>query len=344
MLAACASQAQYCERLGSPFTARICRLLAIYILPQTELGRELLAWPGDPRPEADSLPLRITGALHFLARAGKAGLNELYPPAVAADAQLAVAVRDAFSSEQSFLRAFVQRAPQTNEVGRSAALMAGLLAIAARTRLPLALYEIGASAGLNLLLDRYQFRFGAVSYGDPQSELMLAPRWEGPVPPVDAPLRIARRAGGDIAPIDIGQQSERARLLAYVWPDQTVRLARLAKALEIARLAPPPVDRADAADWLREKLAVQTAAGETRVLMHSVVWGYLSRATQAGVESHMEKCAAAATPNTPLAWLTFELDPQQRWPNIRLRLWPGSIDVTLGHSHAHGDEVKWLAS
>jgi hypothetical protein len=78
--------------------------------------------------------------------------------------------------------------------------------------------------------------------------------------------------------------------------------------------------------------------------MHSVVWGYLSKKTQAGIESHMAHCADAATLATPLAWLSFELDPQQRWPNIRLRLWPGALDVTLGHGHAHGAEVKWLAS
>lgn len=96
VLAACESQARYCERLGSPFTARVCRLLALEVLPATPLGRELLLWPGDPSPEADNLPLRLAGALHFLARAGRAGLIEHYPPVEANERHLGMALRSAF--------------------------------------------------------------------------------------------------------------------------------------------------------------------------------------------------------------------------------------------------------
>src|SRR4051812_46736171 len=74
-------------------------------------------------------------------------------------------------------------APQTNEVGRSAVLMSGLLVLAETFPQPVELLELGASAGLNLVLDRYGYELGGVGAGDPASELQLKPEWKGPQPP-----------------------------------------------------------------------------------------------------------------------------------------------------------------
>lgn len=229
-------------------------------------------------------------------------------------------------------------------MGRSAVLCAGLLVVAARFGLPIVLYEIGSSAGLNLMLDRYRYQFGEVRWGDPAAALRLAPDWEGPPPPVDAPLKIASRAGVDMAPIDVTQPEQSARLLAYVWADQAARLARLTTALQMAVTRPPIITADDAAVWLprRLRLAARGQRGKVRVLMHSLVWGYLTAEVKDRIERHMNACALRATYDAPLAWLSFEIEPEQRWVVLRLRIWPDGSNTVLAHARAHGDAVKWL--
>ena len=145
----------------------------------SEIGRRVLDWPGDPGPFGDAVALRLCGGLHFLARNGGApGARRLYPPAPLA--RRGRALGGAGAGPCSTTRrsaAWLDRAPQTNEVGRSAVLMSGLLVIAARFGLPLRLYELGASAGLNLQLDRYGYDLGGLRAGDPGSPLQLKPDW-----------------------------------------------------------------------------------------------------------------------------------------------------------------------
>ena len=133
-------------------------------------------------------------------------------------------------------------------------LVGGFLEIAKATGLPLRCLEIGASAGLNTIWDRYHYRLGAVDWGDPQSPVSLAPGWEGPSPPVDVPLCVIERHACDIAPIDLEHPAQRLRLRAYIWADQRERLSRLESAIDLARAHGPRVDRDDAADWVRTKL------------------------------------------------------------------------------------------
>lgn len=112
------------------------------------------------------LPLRLAGGLHALARQQHKRLVACYPPHSLPDPDvLWDAIR--IGLDDPGLPSWLDRPPQTNEVGRSAALMVGLLMVAHETRLPLALHELGASAGLNLLLERYDICLGGTRAGMP---------------------------------------------------------------------------------------------------------------------------------------------------------------------------------
>ena len=90
-------QAEWCHKLGSPFTALLCQTLATHLDGDTAIGRDILAWTGNPSASADALPLRVAGALHALAREVPA-LTALYPPAPLPQAlPLWRACRDAFA-------------------------------------------------------------------------------------------------------------------------------------------------------------------------------------------------------------------------------------------------------
>ena len=164
--------------------------------PAAPVADRVLGWPGDPSNRADALPLRLAGALHGLVLEGRdPGLAAVYPPHDApTDDALWAAVAAAFAAHAAYILARLDGPPQTNEPQRSAALCPGFLTVAALTGLPLVTSELGASAGLNLLWDRFAYRFGAAAWGDPASPVRIAPDWQGPPPPLPrGPGRRARR-------------------------------------------------------------------------------------------------------------------------------------------------------
>jgi hypothetical protein len=340
--AAFTSQAEYCRRLGSPFTACICDALAAGLGTSSAAGRAILGWKGDPSPLADNVPLRTVGALNALVRSHAAPyLAALYPPNPLPDGgELGRAALRALREHSAHVLAFLSTPPQTNEVGRSAVLIGGLLTIARSTALPLDVYEIGSSAGLNLLLDRYRYRLGEAVWGGPDAALRLAPSWEGPPPPVEAVLAIISRRGCDTNPIDLRNEVARERLAAYVWADQTDRVGRVEAAIEVARSFPVAVDCAEAADWIERQITLAPVRGSARVLFHSVVWSYLSEHSQNRIRAHLNRVGAFASSEAPLAWLRFELaDP----PELRLTMWPSGEESLLARAHPHGAWVRWLA-
>ncbi|MFQ5624117.1 MAG: DUF2332 family protein [Paracoccaceae bacterium] len=147
--------------------------------------------------------------------------------------------------------------PQTNEVARSGVLYPGLRVVAAETGAPLALFEVGASGGLNLIPDRFGYRFGKAVYGRAGSPVMLAPDWTG-ASPDGAPPRILSRRGCDRNPLDLTDAAHRERLVSYVWPDQAARLARVEAAIGLALEDPPTLDAADAGDWVEAVIGKNT--------------------------------------------------------------------------------------
>ncbi len=334
-------QGDFCARLGSAFTARLCYGLSDRLDRETGLGRQVLDWPGDPAPAADNLPLRLCGALHALARSGREpALGSLYPPAEVNEEAFAKTIPAVLDRHGDWLGRWLEKPPQTNEVGRAAVLMSGLLVVAARFGKPLHLLELGASAGLNLQLERFCHDLGGLLAGDPESPVRLKPHWQGPAPP-RAEVRIASRAGVDISPLDVANDGD--RLLAYVWPDQLERLERTRMALALARDRPVPVDEADAADWLEPKLAAVPPAGSVRVILHSIAFQYFPSETQDRVSRSIAGAGAGASEEDAVAWLRYELLPGDRTASLWLRTWPGR-DRLLARAHPHGTGVEWLWS
>jgi hypothetical protein len=337
-----ADQATACEHLGSPFTAKLCRVLADRLDIGTRFGRRILEWTGDPY--ADNVALRACGALHALTRTGfEPGLVEVYPPHEANEHKLWVAIVDVLSRHDHFLADRLSSPPQTNEVARSGIILGGMLKIAEAFRLPLELYEIGASAGLNLGFDEYRYNLGAGRvWGSDGAPLTIDCAWRGIAPPLGMQLAVVARHGCDLQPIDPGNPADRERLLSYVWADQLHRLERVEAALGLAALEHRRIDKADAADWIEQHFARPPVPGVGRVLFHTIVWQYLPAATQARLEAALQRAGQAATARTPLARLSFEADEMpNKGGRLDLTLWPGGRRITLGRGDFHGRWAEW---
>ncbi|MBE7184401.1 MAG: DUF2332 family protein [Methylobacterium mesophilicum] len=337
------AQARACERLGSPFTAGLCRALAGIIDETTETGRRVLHWDGDP--DADALSLRLCGGLHALVLGRRDPvLGAAFPPRAANPFILRALLPATLRNHDRALSRVLDSPPQTNEVARSAMLLPGLLLLARQWSLPLALHEIGASAGLNLGLDRFFYRYGESRWGDPQSPVSLAPELRGAPVPLEGTLRIASRQGSDRAPVSLFVPEQVMRLRSFVWPDQTARLERLDAAVGLAQEARVRVRRADATEAVRRMLA-ERKEGEGSVLMHSVVWQYLPENTRQAIVDLMVDGGERASAAMPLAWLRMEpaRAPAGIEPHAALTLttWPGAQTRHLADCDFHGRWIAW---
>jgi hypothetical protein len=290
---------------------------------------------GDPQESA--LALRLMGAVHRLALEGR--LPELAACYRDSDADPAAAWRAFHAALEANLEAVrrgVERPVQTNEVGRCAALLPGFLAVAAETRLPLRLLEVGASAGLNLRWDRYRYVTEGFAWGPADSPLRIDYESLGERRPPTPPLSVASRRGCDAAPVDPGSEEGRLTLLSYVWPDQTERIERMQAALELAQAVPAQVDRAGAASWVREQLA-EAVPGEATVVYHSIVIQYLDEAEREAFAEALREAGARAEAEAPLAWLRME--PAGGHADVHLTIWPGGEERHLARAGYHGTPV-----
>jgi hypothetical protein len=327
-----------CAALGSPFTARLLRLLADHGLPPGPLADRIAHWPGDLR--AAAVGLRLAGALNGLVIEGRdPALAAVYPVSGQhpSDDQLRTAVTDAILRHEGWLMARLDLAPQTNEVRRSSVLIAAAHWLRARYHLPFVLSELGASAGLNLMFDRYALRIGPARFGPDDPVLTLNPEWHGPLPEPTPPV-IADRAGADLAPLD--PKTDRARILSYIWPDQPDRIARTEAALALARQLRPQIARMDAADWLAHRLAAPRD-GHLHLVFHTIARQYFPPDVRARVDAHLDEAGARATATAPVAHVWMEADATPDSAALGLRLWPGGVILDLGRADFHGRWVRW---
>ncbi|WP_010183336.1 DUF2332 domain-containing protein [Sphingomonas sp. PAMC 26605] len=328
-------QQHYCEANAAPVYARMCAAIADGLTRRSVVGARVLDWPGEPT--RDALPLRLFGGLHALVQAGgDAGLEAVYSGAVTEQGAILATIERVLAEQEAALLPWLDGPPQTNEPGRSAALLLGLLEIARTCGPRVEVLEIGSSAGLNLLIGRYRFDLGGVWFGPEDSLVTITPRWSGPVPEA-VPLEIVSVRGCDVSPLDATDPAVAARLAAYVWPETPERLARVRAAVEMVRAHGVALERGDAADWIEARLAEPQAAGVTRVLMHSVVWQYLPEPVAERVRVAMAAAGARATVERPLGWVAMEPDRSLGHQVVRARWWPGRAEwATLATSHAHG--------
>lgn len=335
-------QADGCDRLGSPLWARLLNDAAADIVAKGVLWNLLRDWEGDV--EQGAIALRVAGGLHYLALNGTAPkLAALLPSCNGTPDpdRLWPTAREAVAGQAERLRPFLTSPPQTNEVGRSCALMPGMLEIARVTGLPLRPREIGSSAGLNQFWDLYAYRLGEQRWNEGNSALTLQCRWSGNAPPLQIRPVVASRAGCDINPLDLRDEKVRLRLQAYVWPDQAQRLANLRAAIAIALKNDVRVEKIAASKFAARELAARPA-GECIVLYHSIVRQYFPEDESKAFDNAIAEAGATATKDRPVAWLRLEQDGPGSTFELRLTLWPTGETRVLAHAHPHGAVVKWL--
>ncbi|WP_336957925.1 DUF2332 domain-containing protein [Sphingobium aquiterrae] len=329
-------QARICRAMDSPFTASMLEAAKRQLRETSRTGRRIADWPGNRGHAA--VALRLAGGFHALARAGASdALTALYQNRTG-DFDRVVA--DILSAQDAFLAGWLNAPPQTNEVGRAAAIMAALLMASARFGQPFELLELGSSAGLNLNLHRYAYDLGGVAAGDPASALRIRPEWRGPPPP-NAKVEILRTRGVDIAPIALADPAQGERLMAYVWADRDDRMARLEQAIAIARAHPPALDRGNAAAWIADRLREPQAEGVTRAIFHSIVLQYIPAEGQAKIRAAILEAGQRATAARPLAWISFEWDEARNAIHLKLSCWPGDGERDIATCHPHAQWIEW---
>ena len=236
------------------------------------------------------------------------------------------------------------RRTQTNEVGRAACWLPAL------PQGPLALLEVGASAGLVLNLDHYGFDYGSRRLADAQTPC-LSCTIEGDAPlPTTLPNIIWRR-GLDLQPVDLRKSDDVDWLLACVWPDHPLRRARLEAAIARARDLPVLVQSGDLTRDV-ESLLSAAPPNATVVVFHSAVLAYVARDRRSLLAAQLVR----ASKSRPIVWLSNEVRgvvpeitalaaPEPAFRFLLGRTWfldGERRDELLGYTHPHGDSMEWV--
>jgi hypothetical protein len=295
-------------------------------------------------------PVLMFASIHFLLLSGRddAGLRAHYPNLTARPdpADPVPALRrfcDRHADELAGLLA--TRSTQTNEIGRCSLLLPALGIVAAEVG-PLAHLDVGTSAGLNLLLDRYHYAYEPGGPVGPPStvELTCGTRGDPPIP--DALPAVVERCGLDRCPVDVRDPEQSRWLEACVWPDQTDRFERLRAALAIARTADVEIRTGDA---VTDTAALVTAAVAHPVVTNTWVLNYLSSAERLAYVAALESCCR----RRDISWVFAEspvlvpelpvADRRETLSSLVLVRWrDGRRTVDhLARCHPHGYWIQW---
>ena len=253
------------------------------------------------------------------------------------------AFRDFILSHTGAVAALVEtRVTNTNEVARSCVLRAGFAALAERERTPLHMIEIGPSAGLNLIWDRYGMRYrrdgAVVAQIMPDAPLVLECELRGArTPPFATTPVIAARIGLERDPVALSDANDRQWLRALVWPDQPQRFERLDRAIALYRSQPPEILGGDALALLPDVLAA-VAPGEAVCVYHTIAVYQFSAAMKDALHTIL------ATAGRPVWHLSFEFDGAKDYALTLTRHGDGVAEPrVLAVAQAHGGWIEWRA-
>jgi len=273
------------------------------------------------------VPIRLLGGLHYLA------LSDGIDPWSA--------LHETLDEHREWLARFVaEQDVQTNEMGRCFALLPAFLELARARGRRLDLLELGPSAGLNLLFDRYAYRYRRGRWGPSHADVVLAGEERGEVPAdlLSVEIEIGRRRGIDLNPIDVTTDDGARLLRAFVWADQWHRVERLRRAIDIARADPPELVRGDYVELLPQLLADRDPDALT-VVFQTASTLYLDRERYDRVRTALHDAAQVA----PLGWVSM-----QRWDEedkagdgapLEVALWPERDGRVVARMGPHGE---WL--
>jgi hypothetical protein len=329
---AAAWQAGYCRELAAPTWAAVIDALAADV-DGTTAAATLLR--GDDSPVLGTmLWLRFLGAVHRLVLDDPVGpLAAVLPTAGGrSDPDAAAAEVPRFvETHREAIESEMQRPVQTNEVARGAVLSAALGWLGG----DLHLREVGASAGLNLWLDRYRVVGDGFGWGPPDAPLTFDDSFTDGTPVVQ-PFTVVSRSGCDRSPLDVTSRPDRRALRSFVWPDHRDRLARLDAAM--AGVGPVRIDACDLVEWVRDALA-DLPPGRT-VVYHSIVLMYLDVDQRAAFARELEAAGRRTDGDTALAHVSFELGAPPD-AELLVRRWPEGDAHRLALMSAHGADIRW---
>ncbi|MXY58293.1 MAG: DUF2332 domain-containing protein [Gammaproteobacteria bacterium] len=316
--------------VNSPTYAVISRHVAVRE-PLLALARE--CQPGQPIPN-----LLFAAVKHVAADTPDTPLGHHYRRVAEGAAPAADLVHefDAFCRRHAHRIAELVRARnvQTNEVGRCSHLMPAFCVIARETGRNLALIDIGAGAGLNLLWNRFDYRYSnGAAFGSGRSPVRIACESRGEMPPLPSSFPdVSFAVGVDLNPIDLVDDEQYRWLEALIWPEHADRAALLASAREVWLKQPPRVEAGDALEWLPD-LVAEAPADAALCLFHCHALNQFSvqaRESFAGL-------LRAAAQSRPLFHVSSEGETL-----VVTRLEGGrSTQLLSVLRNAHGRWIKW---
>ncbi len=296
----------------------MCRRLAVE--PAVEGLVEAVRW---------DVPVRLLAGLHYLQLAE--GIDPWS------------SLAETLSEHDDWLRQFVaEQDVQTNEVGRCFALLPAFLELARGAGRPVELLELGPSGGLNLLFDRYHYRYAEGEWGPGEASVLLAGEERDTVPGelLATPLQVCRRRGVDLNPVDVSTEEGALLLSAFVWADQWNRLERLRRAVEVVRAEPPELVRGDYVELLPELLAERDEAALT-IVFQTASTQYLDPERYARVRQALEQASDAA----PLGWVSTQRFDEETERGIgyplELGLLPERRSRVVARMGYHGEWLDW---
>jgi hypothetical protein len=265
-------------------------------------------------------PLRLLGGLHYLVLAGLASWDD---------------IGVALVEHRAFLTRWTEEQDvQTNEVQRSWALLPGFLAIADGP--PLDLLELGPSGGLNLMWDRYRYRYRTGEWGTGALELSGDDRNPPPAELLSRPVTVARRRGIDLNPVDVTSEHGARLLQSFVWADQAERLERLRRAIDAAREDPPELMRGDYVESLPALLA-DRRPGTQLVVFQSASTMYLDQSGPGKLRAALHEAAR----QEPLVYLTTGRAPGDDGFALEVERYPDGRSSRLAVFDFHGEWLDW---